>query len=114
MTNESFCQLPSKAFALELVLIAGCFFQTFNKVLDELAGKDIAASNLLGEVAFECEFNHTVELEDFPKIAERFGLDPATPILENIKQISTSGRGQEFKDLLTIRKIPSKFWSWLS
>jgi hypothetical protein len=60
------------------------------------------------------EFNHTVEAEEFPKVAQRFGLDPATPILENLKQISAIGRGQEFKDLLTNKEIPHEFWSWLS
>ena len=60
------------------------------------------------------EFNHTVELEEFPKISERFSLDPATPILENIKQISAIGRGREFKDLLRNKEIPNEFWSWLS
>jgi hypothetical protein len=60
------------------------------------------------------EFNHTVELEEFPKISKRFGLDPATPILENLKQISAIGRGQEFQDLLTNKEIPNEFWSWLS
>ena len=60
------------------------------------------------------EFNHTVELEEFPKIAQRYGLDPATPILEIVKQISATGRGQEFQDLLTHQKIPNEFWSWLS
>ena len=60
------------------------------------------------------EFNHTVGPEEFPTIAQRFGLDPATPILENVLQISASGRGQEFQDLLTNREIPNEFWSWLS
>jgi hypothetical protein len=60
------------------------------------------------------EFNHTVEPEEFPKIALRFGLDPATPILENLKQISAIGKGQEFQDLLTSKEIPNEFWSWLS
>ncbi len=60
------------------------------------------------------EFNHTVEPEEFSKIAQRFGLDPATPILENLDQISASGRGQEFQDLLTDREIPNEFWSWLN
>ena len=60
------------------------------------------------------EFNHTVGPEEFSRIAQRFGLDSATPILENIRQISTTGRGQEFKDLLTNREIPNEFWSWLS
>ena len=60
------------------------------------------------------EFNHTVEPEEFPKIAQRFGLDPATPILENLEQISEIGRGQEFQDLLTNKEIPNEFWSWLS
>jgi hypothetical protein len=60
------------------------------------------------------EFNHTVEPEEFPKIAQRFRLVPATPILENIKQISAIGRGQEFQDLLTNKEIPNEFWSWLS
>jgi hypothetical protein len=60
------------------------------------------------------EFNHTVEAEGFPKIAQRFGLDPATPILENLEQISEIGRGQEFQDLLTNKEIPNEFWSWLS
>lgn len=60
------------------------------------------------------EFNHTVEPEEFPKVAQRFGLDPATPILETLKQISDVGRGQEFQDLLTSKEIPNEFWSWLS
>jgi hypothetical protein len=60
------------------------------------------------------EFNHTVEPEEFSKIAQRFGLDPATPILENLKQISAIGRGQEFQDLLTNKEIPNEFWSWLN
>ena len=60
------------------------------------------------------EFNHTVEPEEFSKIAQRFGLDPATPILENLDQISASGRGQEFQDLLTNKEIPNEFWSWLN
>ena len=60
------------------------------------------------------EFSHTVGPQEFPKIAQRFGLDPATPILENLKQISVNGRGQEFKDLLTDQEIPNEFWSWLS
>ncbi len=60
------------------------------------------------------EFNHTVGPEEFPKIAERFGFDPATPILENLKLISATSRGQEFQDLLTHQKIPNEFWSWIS
>ncbi len=60
------------------------------------------------------EFNHTVEPKEFPKIAQRFGLDPAISILKNLKQISANGRGQEFKDLLTDQEIPNEFWSWLS
>jgi hypothetical protein len=60
------------------------------------------------------EFNHRVEPEEFPKIAQRFGLDPAIHILENLKQLSTIGKGQEFKDLLTNEEIPNEFWSWLS
>jgi hypothetical protein len=60
------------------------------------------------------EFNHTVEPEEFPKIAQRFDLDPATPILDNLRLISATGRGQEFKDLLTNKEIPNEFWSWLS
>ena len=66
------------------------------------------------EIEGDYEFNHTVEPEEFPKIAQRFGLDPATSILENIRQISASGRGQDLKDLLTNKEIPNEFWSWLS
>jgi hypothetical protein len=60
------------------------------------------------------EFNHTIEPEEFPKIAQRFGLDPATPILENLKQISAIRKGEKLKDLLTDKEIPNEFWSWLS
>jgi hypothetical protein len=60
------------------------------------------------------EYNHTVEPEEFTNISARFGLDPATPILENLKQISSTGRGQEFQDLLTHQKVPNEFWSWIS
>jgi hypothetical protein len=60
------------------------------------------------------EFNHTVEPEEFPKITQRFGLDPVTPILENLRQISAIGKGQEFQDLLTNKEIPNDFWNWIS
>ena len=60
------------------------------------------------------EFNHTVEPEEFPKIAQRFGLYSTTAALETLKQISATGRGQEFQDLLTHTEIPNEFWSWLS
>ena len=60
------------------------------------------------------EFNHTVESEEFSKIAQRFGLDPAAPILENLEQVSAIGRGQEFQDLLTNKEILNEFWSWLN
>ena len=60
------------------------------------------------------EFNHTVGQEEFTNIAQRFGLDPATPVLDNIMHISASGRGKEFQDLLTKKEIPNEFWSWLS
>jgi hypothetical protein len=62
----------------------------------------------------DSEFSHTVEPEEFPKIAQRFALDPATHILENLKQISAIGRGQEFQDLLTNKNIPNEFWNWIS
>jgi hypothetical protein len=60
------------------------------------------------------EFNHTVEPEEFPKISERFGVDPGGSILESLKQISAIGRGQELKGLLTSKEIQNEFWSWLS
>jgi hypothetical protein len=60
------------------------------------------------------EFNHTVEPEEFTNISERFGLDPSTPILENLKLISATGRGQEFENLLANKDIPNEFWSWLN
>ena len=60
------------------------------------------------------EFSHTVGPEEFPKIAQKFGLDPAAPVLENLRQISARGSGQEFQDLLTNKEIPNEFWSWLS
>jgi hypothetical protein len=60
------------------------------------------------------EFNHRVEPEEFSKIAQRFSLDPAAPILENLRQISATARGQEFQDLLTNKEIPNEFWSWLN
>lgn len=66
------------------------------------------------DIEGDYEFNHTVEPEEFSKISERFGLDPVSPILENLKQISTTGRGQEFQDLLTNKEIPNEFWSWIS
>ncbi len=66
------------------------------------------------DIEGDYEFNHTVEPKEFSKISERFSLDPTTPILENLKQISATGRGQEFQDLLTNKEIPNEFWSWLS
>jgi hypothetical protein len=53
----------------------------------------------------DCEFNHTVEPEEFTNISEIFGLDPAAPIIENLKQISATGRGQELRDLIAHQKF---------
>jgi hypothetical protein len=60
------------------------------------------------------EFNHTVEPEEFPKIAERFGLNPKAPILNVIQQITDMGRGHDLKRALTEKEIKNELWTWLS
>jgi len=40
------------------------------------------------------EFNHTVEPEEFPRIARRFGLNPKDTILRLIQQITEMGKGR--------------------
>ena len=60
------------------------------------------------------EFNHTVEPSEFPKIAERFGLNPNDAILSIIQQVTDSGRGQELKIALTNNEIKNELWTWLS
>jgi hypothetical protein len=60
------------------------------------------------------EFNHTVEPEEFHKIATRFGLNPNAPILSIIQLITDLGRGQELERALTNNEIKNKLWTWLS
>ena len=60
------------------------------------------------------EFNHTVDPEEFPNIAKKFGLNPEDPILNVIQQITNMGRGQELEQALTKQEIKNELWSWLS
>lgn len=60
------------------------------------------------------EFNHTVEPEEFPVIALMFGLNPDEPILENIQQITDSGRGYDLERALTRNEIKNELWTWLN
>ena len=60
------------------------------------------------------EFHHTVEPEEFPQIANRFGLNPKDPILLIIQQITDMGRGQELERALTDQEIKNELWTWLS
>ena len=60
------------------------------------------------------EFNHTVEPDEFPKIAARFGLNPSAPILSIVQQITDTGRGQELEEALTTNEIKNELWTWLS
>ena len=60
------------------------------------------------------EFNHTVEPDEFPKIATMFGLNPNAPILSIVQQITDTGRGQELERALTNNEIKNELWTWLS
>lgn len=60
------------------------------------------------------EFNHTVEPDEFTKIAARFGLNPNDPILGIVQQITDTGRGQELEEALTNNEIKNELWTWLS
>ena len=85
-----------------------------------------ASLNLDGKLFFEFElyarnenegdyeFNHTVEPDEFPKIATMFGLNPNDPILSIIQQITDTGRGQELERALTNNEIKNELWTWLS
>ena len=60
------------------------------------------------------EFNHTVEPEEFPGIANRYGLNPEEPILTVVQQITDMGKGQELERALTKQEIKNELWTWLS
>ena len=60
------------------------------------------------------EFHHTVEPEEFPQIAERFGINPDESILKIIQQITDAGRGQELERALTNNEIENELWTWLN
>ncbi|CAB4955099.1 unannotated protein [freshwater metagenome] len=60
------------------------------------------------------EFNHTVEPEEFPQIANRFGLNPTDPILIIVQQITDMGKGQELERALTKKEIKNELWTWLN
>lgn len=93
-----------------------------------IEGKPVlyASLNLDGKLFFEFElyarnenegdyeFNHTVEPEEFPRIAARFGLNPKDPILSIVQQITDMGRGQELGEALTNNEIKNELWTWLS
>ena len=63
---------------------------------------------------FDYEFKHTVEQEEFPFIAARFGLRQDNSILSVIRQITDSGRGQELERALTLNEIKNELWTWVS
>ena len=58
------------------------------------------------------EFNHTVDPEEFPRIATRFGLNPKDPILRIVQQITDMDKGQELKGALTKQEIKNVLWTW--
>ena len=60
------------------------------------------------------EFHHTVEPEEFPQIANRFGLNPTDPILIVVQQITDMGKGQELERALTNQEIKNELWTWLN
>jgi hypothetical protein len=60
------------------------------------------------------EFHHTVEAEEFPRIAARFGLNPKDPILRIVQQITDMGKGQELERALTKQEIKNELWTWLN
>jgi len=60
------------------------------------------------------EFNHTVDPEEFPQIAKRFGFNPKDPILLIVQQISDVGKGQELERALSNQAIKNELWTWLS
>ena len=60
------------------------------------------------------EFNHTVEPEEFPRIASRFGLNPKDPILRIVQQITDMGKGQELEGVLSKQEIKNELWTWLN
>lgn len=60
------------------------------------------------------EFNHTVESEEFPQIAQRFCLNPKDPILLIVQQITDMGKGQELERALTKQEIKNELWTWLN
>ena len=63
------------------------------------------------------EFHHTVEADEadeFPSIANRFGLNPKDPILKIVQEITDMGRGQELDEALTKNEIKNELWTWLN
>jgi hypothetical protein len=60
------------------------------------------------------EFSHTVEPEEFPKIAKKFELNPEDPIMNVVQQITDMGRGQELARALTKQEIKNELWTWLN
>lgn len=60
------------------------------------------------------EFHHTVEPEEFPQIANRFGLNPTDPILHIVQKITDMGKGQELERALTMQEIKNELWTWLN
>ena len=60
------------------------------------------------------EFHHTVEPEEFPQIANRFGLNLRDPILLVVQQITDMGKGQELERALTKQEIKNELWTWLN
>ena len=81
-----------------------------------LSGKLFFEFELYGrnENEGDYEFNHTVEPEEFPLIASRFGLNPKDPILRIVQQITDMGRGQELERALTKQEIKNELWTWLN
>ena len=81
-----------------------------------LSGKLFFEFELYGrnENEGDYEFNHTVEPEEFPRIASRFGLNPKDPILRIVQQITDLVKGQELERALSKQEIKNELWTWLN
>ena len=90
-------------------------------------GKPVRYADLDGEnLKFEFEYYardenegdyeviQTVSPDEFPNLANRFGLDPKSDPLSMAQQISDLGRGEELKDALNSKAIKCELFTWRS
>ena len=62
----------------------------------------------------DLEIINSIDPSEYPKILKLFGLPFGMEILDAVEQISATGQGERFKNLIRDKTIKSEHFSWMT